>query len=62
MCLVAAGNVPLITLGGVVTRPVRGVTPSRYVLAWRREDRRPLVRGYVEACRRVTEREREHEA
>ncbi|WP_405658845.1 LysR family transcriptional regulator [Streptomyces sp. NBC_00079] len=62
VCLVAAGNVPLITLGGVVTRPVRGVTPSRYVLAWQREDRRPLVRGYVEACRRVTEREREHEA
>jgi DNA-binding transcriptional LysR family regulator len=55
VCLVAAGNVPLLTLGGVTARPVRGVAPSRYVLAWRREDaRRPLVRAYAQACRRVT--------
>ncbi|MEU1268116.1 LysR family transcriptional regulator [Streptomyces sp. NPDC005799] len=53
VCLVATGNVPLVTMGGVVTRPVRGLGPSRYVLAWRREDRRALVAGYVEACRRV---------
>ncbi|AYC38823.1 LysR family transcriptional regulator [Streptomyces griseorubiginosus] len=54
VCLVAAGNAPLITLGGVVTRPVRGLGPSRYVLAWRKEDGgRELVRGYVEACRSV---------
>ncbi|MGW2489182.1 LysR family transcriptional regulator [Streptomyces sp. NPDC001606] len=52
VCLVAVGNAPLITLGGVVTRPVRGLAPSRYVLAWRREDgTRPLVRDYAEACR-----------
>lgn len=36
--LVASGNAPLITLGGVVTLPVRGLGPSRYTLAWRRED------------------------
>jgi DNA-binding transcriptional LysR family regulator len=55
VCLVAAGNVPLLTLGGVTACPVRGVAPSRYVLAWRREDaRRPLVRAYAQACRRVT--------
>ncbi|MEU6378227.1 LysR substrate-binding domain-containing protein [Streptomyces sp. NPDC046909] len=53
ICLVAAGNTPLISLGGVVTRPVRGVSPSRYVLAWRKGDRRPLVRGYAEACAAV---------
>ena len=54
ICLVATGNTPLITLGGVVTRPVRGLSPSRYALAWRREDDgRPLVRAYAEACRRV---------
>jgi DNA-binding transcriptional LysR family regulator len=57
ICLVATGNAPLITLGGVTTRPVRGLSPSRYVLAWRREDEaRTLVRGYVAACRRVTDR------
>ncbi|GHG95815.1 LysR family transcriptional regulator [Streptomyces lanatus] len=57
ICLVATGNAPLISLGGVVTRPVRGVSPSRYALAWRREDgRRLLVRAYAEACRRATGR------
>ncbi|MEU6453402.1 LysR substrate-binding domain-containing protein [Streptomyces sp. NPDC127113] len=54
ICLVATGNAPLITLGGVTTRPVRGLGPSRYALARRREDEgRPLVRGYLEAYRRV---------
>ncbi|MFG2648192.1 LysR family transcriptional regulator [Streptomyces sp. NPDC048436] len=52
ICLVAAGNAPLITLGGVVTRPVRGIAPSRFALAWRvGEDRRPLVGAYIRACR-----------
>jgi len=54
ICLVATGNAHLITLGGVITRPVHGVSPSRYALAWRREDGvRPLVRAYAEACRLV---------
>jgi DNA-binding transcriptional LysR family regulator len=52
VCLVAAGNAPLISLGGVTTRPVRGIGPSRYVLAWRREDaHRPLIGAYARACR-----------
>ncbi|MFI5878226.1 LysR family transcriptional regulator [Streptomyces sp. NPDC051554] len=52
VCLVATGNAHLITLGGVVTRPVHGISPSHYALAWRREDGgRPLVRAYAEACR-----------
>ncbi|WEO97614.1 LysR family transcriptional regulator [Streptomyces sp. FXJ1.172] len=52
LCLVAEGNTPLITLGGVVVRPVRGIGPSRYALAWRRQDAsRPLVRAYARACR-----------
>lgn len=52
VCLVAAGNAPLISLGGVTTRRVRGLGPSRYVLAWCREEgHRPLVRAYAEACR-----------
>jgi DNA-binding transcriptional LysR family regulator len=54
VCLVAAGNAPLLTLGGVTTRPVRGVAPSRLALAWRRDDNRPLVRDYARACRQVT--------
>jgi len=54
ICLVAAGNAPLLTLGGVTTLPVRGVAPSRLALAWRRDDNRPLVRDYVQACRQAT--------
>ncbi|WP_328679374.1 LysR family transcriptional regulator [Streptomyces sp. NBC_00343] len=57
ICLVATGNARLITLGGVITRPVHGISPSRYALAWRREDGgRPLVRAYAEACRLGTGR------
>ncbi|CDR17745.1 LysR family transcriptional regulator [Streptomyces iranensis] len=54
VCLLAGGNAPLITLGGVVTRPVRGISPSRYALARRADDHRPLVLDYVRACREAT--------
>ncbi|MGW4808176.1 LysR family transcriptional regulator [Kitasatospora sp. NPDC004272] len=60
VCLVAAGNAPLITHDGVTTRPVTGVGPSRYALAWRREDaHRPLVRAYADACRATVDAWRE---
>ncbi|MFJ9175818.1 LysR family transcriptional regulator [Streptomyces sp. NPDC102360] len=48
--LLAAGNAPLVSLGGVVTRPVHGVSPSRFVLARRADDRRPLVHAYARAA------------
>lgn len=43
VCLVAAGNVPLVARDGIVTRPVTGVPPSELVLAWRAGDERPLL-------------------
>ncbi|WP_036500550.1 LysR family transcriptional regulator [Nocardia aobensis] len=49
--LLAAGNVPLIAHEGVVAREVRGIGPSELALAWRRGESRPLVRGYIDACR-----------
>ncbi|MFF0010236.1 LysR substrate-binding domain-containing protein [Streptomyces sp. NPDC005374] len=53
ICLVAPGTCRCSPCG-VVTRPVRDIGPSRYVLAWRAEDGEwPLVRGYAEACRAV---------
>ena len=56
--LLAAGNAPLITLGGVTTRPVTGITPSRFALAWPATTPStapgPLIRAYVDACRRAT--------
>lgn len=51
--LLAAGNAPLVAHDGVVVRPVRGVSASELALAWRADDDRPLVRGYVAACRSV---------
>lgn len=53
VCLLASGNAPLIALGGVVTRPVRGISPSRLALAWRADDHRPLVLDYSRACRQA---------
>jgi DNA-binding transcriptional LysR family regulator len=55
VCLVAAGNAPLIALEGVITRPVRGISPSQLALAWRAEDRRPLVLDYARACPRPSD-------
>jgi len=54
--LLAAGNAPLVALDGVLTRPVRGLSPSQLALAWRAGDRRPLVRDYVRACRQAVRR------
>jgi len=48
--LLASGNAPLVALDGVITRLVRGLSPSQLALAWRRADTRPLVRDYVRAC------------
>ncbi|MFF1507261.1 LysR family transcriptional regulator [Streptomyces sp. NPDC058326] len=57
ICLVATGNAPLLTRGGVVTRPVDGLTPSRLALAWRADDTRPLVHAYARAAAEVGSRE-----
>jgi hypothetical protein len=53
VCLVATGNAPLITLGGVITRPVRGISLSQLALAWRADDRRPLVLDYARASQQA---------
>ena len=50
--LAAAGNAPLITLGGVTTRPVNGLSPCHLAFAWRHDDTRPLVLDYARASRR----------
>ncbi|GAA3488794.1 LysR family transcriptional regulator [Streptomyces cremeus] len=52
--LVASGSAEALLRGGVVAVPVRGVTPSRYALAWRRDDIRPLVRAWARAAQHVT--------
>jgi DNA-binding transcriptional LysR family regulator len=64
VCLLAAGNAPLITLGGVTTRPVNGLSPSQLALAWHQGDTRPLVLDYARASRQATRRHHsaEHQA
>jgi len=53
VCLLASGNAPGILRGGVVTRRVAGLPPCQLALAWRRDQRHPLVRPYVECAREV---------
>ena len=56
VCLLAAGNAPLIMLGGITTRPVHGISPSQLALAWNADDTRPLVMDYARACRQAARR------
>jgi DNA-binding transcriptional LysR family regulator len=56
VCLLAAGNAPLIMLGGITTRPVHGISPSQLALAWHADDTRSLVVDYARACRQATRR------
>ncbi|CAM5602889.1 LysR family transcriptional regulator [Streptomyces spiroverticillatus] len=48
--VVLVADASMVRRGDVVTVPVRGVTPSRFALAWRRDDIRPLVRAYARAA------------
>ncbi|MBO8190770.1 LysR family transcriptional regulator [Streptomyces oryzae] len=50
VCLLAHGNAPLLMRGGVLTRRVLGLTPSRLAVACRADDDRPLVRAYLRAA------------
>jgi len=49
--LLAEGNADIYAREGIVCVPVSGLEPARLAIAWRRGDRRPAVRDFVEACR-----------
>jgi len=51
VCLIAAGNASLFRDDAIAVRDVAGVSPSELVLAWRRGDRRELLRRFVAATR-----------
>jgi DNA-binding transcriptional LysR family regulator len=53
VCLIAAGNAPLITRDGITVRPVTGVTPGELALLWRHGDDRPLLRHLRTAVRQA---------
>jgi len=50
VCLIAAGNASLFRDDAIAVRDVAGVSPSELVLAWRRGDRRELLRRFVAAA------------
>ncbi len=56
ICLLASGNAPSVTRGGVVTRPVNGLPPCQLALAWRRDHHHPLTAAYLDCARQVTDR------
>jgi DNA-binding transcriptional LysR family regulator len=43
VCLLSAGNAPQVARQGIAIQPITGVAPSRLALAWRRDDRNPLL-------------------
>ena len=49
--LLAEGNAGIYSREGIVCIPVSGLEPARLAIAWRRGDRRPAIRDFVEACR-----------
>ena len=51
VCLIAAGNASLFRDDAIAVRDVAGLSPSELVLAWRRGDRRELLRRFVAATR-----------
>ena len=47
--LLAEGNAGIYSREGIVCIPVRGLEPARLAIAWRRGDRRPAIRDFVQA-------------
>lgn len=49
ICLLASGNAPSLTRGGVVTTPVSGLPPCRLAIAWRDDHETEAVLAYAKA-------------
>jgi LysR substrate binding domain len=49
--LLSAGNAEISRRKGIVTVPVRDLSPSRLAVVWRRGERRGVVGYFLEACR-----------
>jgi len=53
--LLAEGNADIYSREGIVCIPVSGLGPAQLAIAWRRGDRRPAVRDFVQACREAAD-------
>ena len=51
LTLLAKGNAIVYSRPGIVCIPVNGLSPANLAVAWRRNDHRPAVHTFVEACR-----------
>ena len=49
--LLAEGNADIYSRDGIVCIPVSDLEPAQLAIAWRRGDRRPAIRDFVQACR-----------
>jgi DNA-binding transcriptional LysR family regulator len=49
--LLAEGNADIYSREGIVCIPVSDLEPARLAIAWRRGDRRPAIRDFIQACR-----------
>src|SRR5215467_1344821 len=47
----AEGNADIYSREGIVCIPVSDLEPARLAIAWRRGDRRPAIRDFIQACR-----------
>ena len=54
--LLSEGNVALYSRPDIVCRPVRDLEPSQLAVGWRKNDRRPAVRAFIQACLDVIDR------
>ena len=48
--LLAGGNALVYARPGIVCLPVDGLAPARLAIAWRRDEPRPAVAAFVQAC------------
>jgi len=49
--LLAEGNADIYSREGIACIPVSDLEPARLAIAWRRGDRRPAIRDFIQACR-----------
>jgi DNA-binding transcriptional LysR family regulator len=49
--LLAEGNADIYSRKGIACIPVSGLEPAQLAIAWRRGDRRPAIRDFVQASR-----------
>jgi DNA-binding transcriptional LysR family regulator len=49
--LLAEGNADIYLRKGIVCIPVSGLEPAQLAIAWRRGDRRPAIRDFIQASR-----------